>query len=220
MGFMDKIRSVGGGVSPELLKNGVLARGEVLSVQPTGMQVSHGGEVVGTSQVCNVSLQVYMDNTPPFQATVRQGIPVLLLQQVAGGNATVAVRVDPSDHTKVAIDFNSEVPTVTLAAGGANTGSAAELLATGTAARAVIIASEPLGVRSSVSGDDMYAFQVTILCDGVAPYQTKMGNPVPDNAKPLIFPGANLPAKVRPQQDGQVIIDWAAAVEEYTHTKA
>lgn len=219
MGFMDKLRSMGGGVSPELLQNGLLGRGEVVNVQQTGMQVSHG-EVTNTSQVCNVTLQVYLDNTPPFQATVHQGIPVLLLGQLASGSAVVAVRVDPSDHTKVAIDFKSEIPTVTLAAGGANTGSAAELLATGTPARAVIVASEPLGVRSSVSGQDMYAFQVTILCDGFAPYQTKMGNPVPDNAKPLIFPGANLPAKVRPQQEGQVIIDWSAAVEEYTHAKA
>ena len=219
MGFMDKIRAVGGGVSPDLLKNGVLARGEVIGVQPTGMSVSRGGQVVTEKQVCNVTLNVIMDGTEPYQASVRQGIPVLLITQMASGSAVVAVRVNPDNHQEVAIDFDSEVPTVTMAAGGANRGSAAELLATGTPARAVIIQSEALGMRSP-AGLDMYAFMVTILCDGHAPYQTKMGNPVPDNAKPLIYPGANLPAKVRPEQEGQVIIDWESAVQEFSHIKA
>ena len=220
MGFMDKLRSVGGGVSPELLQNGLLARGQVVQVQPTGMTVSHGGDdMLATKAVCNVTVDVFMDNTPPFRATVHQGIPEMLIQQMAGGSAVVAVRVDPNNHQNIAIDFNSEPPTVTMSAEGPNRGSAAELLATGTPARAVIIASEPLGMRNP-TGLDMYAFQVTILCDGHAPYQTQMGNPVPDKGKPLIFPGANLPAKVHPEQEGQVIIDWDAAVEEFSHVKA
>ena len=219
MGFMDKIRAVGGGVSPELLKNGTLARGEVVSVQPTGMSVSRGDQVMTEKQVCNVTLNVMMDGTPPFQATVRQGIPVLVITQLMSGGAVVAVRVNPDNHQEVAIDFDSEPPTVTMSADGPNRGSAAELLATGTSARAIIIQSQPMGMRSP-AGVDMYAFMVTILCDGHTPYQTQMGNPVPDNAKPLLYPGANLPAKVRPEEQGQVIIDWEAAVEEFSHTKA
>ena len=219
MGFMDKIRAVGGGVSPELLKNGTLARGEVISVQPTGMSVSRGDQVMTEKQVCNVTLNVMMDGTPPYQASVRQGIPVLLITQIASGSAVVAVRVNPANHQEVAIDFDSEPPTVTMSADGPNRGSAAELLATGTPARAVIIQSQPMGMRSP-AGLDMFAFTVTILCDGHTPYQTQMGNPVPDNGKPLLYPGANLPAKVRPEEQGQVIIDWEAAVEEFSHTKA
>jgi hypothetical protein len=62
----------------------------------------------------------------------------------------------------------------------------------------------------------MYALMVTILCDGFAPYQTQMGNPVPPSGLPLLYPGSNLPAKVRPGQQGQVIIDWEAAVAQAT----
>src|SRR5579864_2486149 len=165
MGFMDKIRAVGGGVSPELLKNGTLARGEVVSLQPTGMSVSRGDQVMTEKQVCNVTLNVMMDGTPPYQATVRQGIPVLVITQLASGGAVVAVRVNPANHQEVAIDFDSEPPTVTMSADGPNRGSAAELLATGTPARAVIIQSQPMGMRSP-AGLDMFAFVVTILCDG------------------------------------------------------
>jgi len=218
VGFMDKMRSMAGGVSPELMRNGILARGEVLDVQMTGMSVSRGDQVATTKQVCNVTLNVIMDNVQPFQATVKQQVPVLILPQMMSGGAVVAVRVDPADHQNVAIDFENEPPTVTLAAGGPRSGSAAELLATGEPARAVIIASQPLGVRNQ-AGLDMFAFQVTVLCDGHLPYQTKMGNPVPDKAKPLLYPGANVPAKVRPEQEGQVIIDWEAAVEEFSHSK-
>lgn len=219
MGFMDKLRAMGGGVSPELLRDGILARGEVVNVEMTGMSVSQGDQVATTKQVCNVTLNVLMDNTQPFQASVHQGIPVLLLQQLSTPGAVVAVRVNPQNHQEVAIDFDSAPPTVTLAEGGPNRGSAAELLATGTAARAVIIHTEPLGVRSP-AGVDVYAFVVTILSDGHAPYQTQMGNPVPPEGVPLLYPGANLPAKVRPEEQGEVIIDWAAAVQEYSHTRA
>ncbi len=212
---MDKMRSVVGGVPPELLASGTLARGEVVSVQMTGMSVSHGNQVTSQKQVCNVTLNVIMDNTPPFQATVKQGIPVLLIPQMSTGSAVVAVRVNPANHQEVAIDFDSDPPTVTLASGGPNTGSAAELLATGTAARAIIIQSEPLGVRNQ-AGVDMYALGVTILCEGFAPYQTQVGNPVPPSGLPLLYPGSNLPAKVRPGQQGQVIIDWEAAVAQAT----
>lgn len=218
MGFLDKLRSVGGGVSPELLKTGVLARGEIVSVQPTGMTVSHGNDALG-KQVCNVVLSVAMDNTPPFQATVHQGVPILALQALSTPGAVVAVRVNPANHQEVAIDFESDPPTVTMSAEGPNRGSAAELLATGTAARAVIIQSQPLGMRTP-AGVDVYALVVTILCDGHLPYQTQVGNPVPPSGLPLLYPGSNLPAKVRPEEQGQVIIDWDAAVAEATHQAA
>jgi hypothetical protein len=218
MGFLDKIRAVGGGVSPDLMKNGTLARGEIVSLQPTGMTVSHGNEALG-KQVCNVAMNIYMDNTPPFQATCHQGVPILALQQLMTPGAIVAVRVNPQNPQDVAIDFDSEPPTVTLSATGPNRGSAAELLATGTPARAVIIQSQPMGMRSQ-AGMDMYAFVVTILCDGHQPYQTQMGNPVPPAGVPLLYPGSNVPAKVRPEEQGQVIIDWDAAVAEATHQPA
>ena len=55
-----------------------------------------------------------------------------------------------------------------VSATGPNRGSAAELLAIGTPARAVIIQSQPMGMRSQ-AGVDMYAFVVTVLCDGRQP---------------------------------------------------
>jgi hypothetical protein len=220
MGLRDKLRSATGGVSAELMQNGILARGEVVNVAMTGMTVSHGGDqVVGQTQVCNVTVNVIMDNTAPYQATARQAIPVLALPQLSSGSAVVAVRVDPDDHSKIALDLGTDPPTVTISSEGANRASAAELLATGTPARAVIIQSQPMGVRSQ-AGIDVYGFVLTILCDGHAPYQTQVGNAVPPAAVPLLYPGANLPAKVIPDQPNHVAIDWDAAIAEATHPSA
>ncbi len=110
MGFMDKMRSAVGGVSEELMQNGTLARGEIVSVQMTGTAVSVGGMVGAESVVCNVTLNVIMDSTPPYPATFKQAIPELVLDQLSSPGAVVAVRVNPANHQQVAIDFSSQLP--------------------------------------------------------------------------------------------------------------
>jgi hypothetical protein len=65
-------------------------------------------------------------------------------------------------------------------------------------------------------GVDMHAFVLTVMPDGQKPYQTKVGNPVPEEAVPLLFPGSNLPAKVLPEEPEGVVIDWDAALAEFT----
>jgi hypothetical protein len=63
------------------------------------------------------------------------------------------------------------------------------------------------------SGDDMYAFMLTILAEGLAPYQIQVGNPVPAAALPLLYPGNTVPAKRMPDGDQhEVVIDWRAAL--------
>jgi hypothetical protein len=127
--------------------------------------------------------------------------------------ATVAVRVDPNDHARVALSLGEAPPVVTMASSGdANTGSAARILSEGTPCKAVIVQSEPLGMRNP-AGNDMYAFLLTILADGRAPYQIQVGNPVPAAAIPLLYPGNTVPAMRMPHgDDREVAIDWEAAL--------
>jgi hypothetical protein len=216
MGLFSKIREFGGGVPAELMQHGLLARGQIVDIQITG--VSTGGDVATSQkQVCVFTVDVMLDNEDPFRATVRQGVPALLLPQLNG--AVVAVRVDPQDHQEIALDLDSEPPVVTLRAGRPNTSSAAVLLATGQPARAVIIQSQALGMRNA-SGVDMYAFVFTVFLEGHPPYQATVGNPVPDAAKPLLFPGANLPARVNAAVQNEVVVDWEAALTEASHVPA
>jgi hypothetical protein len=127
--------------------------------------------------------------------------------------ATVAVRVDRDDHSHVALSLGEDPPTVTMAAeGDPNTGSAVRILAEGAPCKAIIVESQPLGMRNP-AGKAMYAFLLTVMADGRAPYQTQVGNPVPDEAIPLLYPGNAVPAKrMADGDDHEIVIDWDAAL--------
>jgi hypothetical protein len=81
----------------------------------------------------------------------------------------------------------------------------------------VIVASEDYNAKSP-DGHEIYAFTLTVIVDGRAPYQITVGNPVPQEAIPLLYPGNNLPAK-RGSSDNEVVIDWKAAIASYTDKK-
>ena len=125
------------------------------------------------------------------------------------------MRVDPDDHSRIALSLGEEPPTVTMASSGdANTGSAARILEYGVPCKAVIVQSQPMGMRSP-SRLDMYAFVLTVMADGRAPYQVQVGNPVPADAVPLVYPGSTVPAKRLPDgEDHEIVIDWAAALSQ------
>jgi hypothetical protein len=161
------------------------------------MTVSHGNDALG-KHVCNVAMNIDMDNTPPFQATCHQGVPILALQAVMTPGTVVAVRVNPQNPQGVALDFDSEPPTVTMSATGPNRGSARR------AARHRHTGAggdhpEPADGYGSQAGVDMYAFVVTILCDGDQPYQTQTGNPVPLSACRSCTRGPTCPPRFAPR---------------------
>jgi len=195
------------------MATGQLGRAEVMNLRISGSSVQHGG--APPEQVCVFDLMVYLDNTPPFPAEVRKRVPVYALAQIQPGHTVVAVRVDPADRTRVGIDFSAEPPSVRLAQTPGRI-TAQELLAQGSSCEVVIIQFEPLGVKSSVSGLDMYAFMLTVMAPGTAPYQIQVGNPVPPEAVPLLFPGSRLPAKYLPGAAPEnVVIDWGAALSSF-----
>lgn len=209
MGLFGKMKSLSGKPDAELMKNGLLGRGIVTSVEKTSVTV---GQDWDPHPVCIFGLEVTLDNTPAYQAECRQSVPLTTLPQFTPGSTIVTVRVDPTDHTKVALDLATPTPEVTMASGSGKA-TAASILADGVPIRAVIIQSEPLSAKNA-SGVPLYAFVLTILQDGQPPRQTQVGNPVPDDAVPLLYPGSNLPAKVSADDPKAVAIDWAAALAE------
>jgi hypothetical protein len=209
MGLFKKLKELSGTPSAELLQNGLLGRGLLVSVQTTNMSTGAEGF---EKPVCIFTIEVTLDNIPTYQAQCRQAVPVVALAQLVPGQSVVAVRVDPNDQSSIAIDFANPPPTVTVKREG---GGAAEVLARGTPVRAVIVQTQPLGMKNE-EGVDLHAFLLTVLPEGKVPYQSKVGNPVPTEAVPLLYPGANLPARVLPEEPDGVVIDWTAALAEFT----
>jgi hypothetical protein len=206
MGLLSKIT---GGADKKLLKTGLPGRGIITDVKLTGTTLQTGNGLV--QRTCIFAMEVSLDGKDPYTATCKQRIPEIQIPQIQPGASTVAVRANPDDLTQVAIDFNSEPPTVTTPAGQGNH-SAAELLATGQPGRAVIAQWQPLG-KKNPAGVDVYAYTLTVMPEGKDPYQIQVGNPTPPAALPLLFPGSHVPVKIGSDPNA-VVIDWDQAVAE------
>ncbi|HEY1516477.1 MAG TPA: hypothetical protein VGF91_08665 [Solirubrobacteraceae bacterium] len=212
MGLFNKMRNLAGSVPKELLQSGLLGRGIIVSIQQTSVST---GVDFDPAHVCVFTVEVALDDVPRYTATCRQAVRATILPQLMMPGATVAVRVDPNDGTRIALSLGEAPPTVTMAAAGdPNTGSAARILEYGVPCRAVIVQSQPMGMRSS-TGKDMYAFVLTVMADGRPPYQIQVGNPVPADAVPLVYPGNTVPAKRMPDgADHEIVLDWDAALAQ------
>ena len=211
MGMFKKLKGLTGSVSEDLLQNGLLGRGVIVDVQETGVSVGHGD--MDPHRVCVFTVEVTLDDQDPYQATCRQAVRLEQLPLFQPGKTMVAVRVNPNDPQEVALDLNTDPPKVTMKS-QAGHASAADVLATGTDCRAVIIESQDYNAKNA-EGVEIYAFTLTVIVEGRAPYQIQVGNPVPDDAIPLLYPGNNLPAK-KGSDDNAVVIDWKGALASYT----
>jgi hypothetical protein len=204
------MRSLSGSVPQELLENALLGRGIVVSVQQTSVST---GPDFDPAHVCVFTVEVALDNVPRFNATCRQAVRATFLPQLMLPEATVAVRVDPADHSRIALSLGEAPPVVTAArSGDPNTGSAGRILAQGVPCQAVIVQSQPLGMRSS-AGQDLYAFVLTVISQDLQAYRVQVGNPVPPQALALVYPGNRVPARRMPDgADHEIVIDWDGAL--------
>ena len=131
MGLFSKMRDLTGSVPKELLSEGLLGRGIIVGVQQTS--VSTGADF-NPSHVCVFTVEVALDNVPRYTATCRQAVNAVVLPQLMTRGATVAVRVDRNDNSRIALSLGEQPPTVTMAStGDPNTGSAAQILEHGPA---------------------------------------------------------------------------------------
>jgi len=198
-----------GGPDKKLLENGLLGRGIITDVRPTGTTLEVGNGLV--QRVCVFTVEVSLDGRTPYTAACKQRIPEIHLPRIQPGNTTVAVRANPAELTQIALDFATEPPVVTTP-GGSGNHSAAEVLATGAPGRAVIVEYQPLGKRNP-AGVDLYAYLLTVMPQAGDPYQVQVGNPTPPAALPFLFPGSRVPVRIGTIPNA-VVIDWEAAAED------
>ena len=84
------------------------------------------------------------------------------------------------------------------------------MLANGLPCDVIVQQFQPLGMTNA-GGVPLYAFALTLIPQIGNPYQAQVGNPVPNEAIALCFPGSRLPAKAMAGSPESVVIDWAAA---------
>jgi hypothetical protein len=212
MGLMSKMRDLSGTVPGELLERGLLCRGVILDVHQTSATT---GPSFDPSHVCVFTVEVALAGLPRYTATCRQAVKASAVPSLLARDTVVAVRVDPDDHARIALSLAEQPPALASARpGGPNGASAARILELGEPCRAVIVRSQPLGMRNP-RGEDMYAFVLTVLAEGRAPYEVRIGNPVPAAALPHIFAGNTVPARrITGGDDRLLVIDWRTALTQ------
>src|SRR5947209_12571111 len=115
MGLTNKMRNLTGSVPQDLLEDGLLGRGIIVSVQQTS--VSTGADF-DPAHVCVFTVEVTLDSVPRYTATCRQAVRATVLPQLMLPGTTVAVRADPADHSRIALSLGEQPPMVTMAAAG------------------------------------------------------------------------------------------------------
>jgi hypothetical protein len=107
MGILNKIT---GGPDKKLLQTGLLGRGIITEVRPTGTTFQSGNGLV--QRVCLFTVEVSLDNRAPYMATCKQRFPEIELARIQPGNTTVAVRANPDDLAQIVLDLATEPPIV------------------------------------------------------------------------------------------------------------
>jgi hypothetical protein len=112
-------------------------------------------------RTCTFSVQVYREGHAPYAASVAQRVQEVYIPQLASGRAWVAVRVDPANPTRIALDFATAPPEVEIQAAEGQS-SAAEIMQTGRAVEVVLVQAQPLGMTAP-TGDAVYVLTLTVI---------------------------------------------------------
>lgn len=208
MGFFGKLASsvnrAFGGADPQLMANGLLGRGLIATAVPSGGTVQVAGGPV--ERTCTFQVRVLLDGRVPYGVTIVQRVPEVYLPQLASGGAAVAVRVDPAEPTRAALDLKTEAPSPRIGR-AEGPGTAAYILETGTPAEVVLVQSASAGYYD-YRGYEMYVFQLTVASGAPQPYTVQAGNAVPPEALPLLYPGSRLHARIG-SEPNQVVVDFS-----------
>jgi len=84
----------------ETLQNGVPGSATVMSLEPTGTVIND------MYYVCRIGLRVQLPAQSPFDVIIKQSVPITAMARVNPG-ASIGVKVDPVDQTKVVIDWQA-----------------------------------------------------------------------------------------------------------------
>ncbi len=125
----------------QTLQNGVPGSATVMSLAPTGTVIND------MYYVCNIGLRVQLPAQAPYDVMIKQSVPITAMARVNPGGS-IGVKVDPTDQTKVVIDWQAPASPPMSAAGMAPEPSAAQMAAAvGAAAASGAMAQS--GIQSS-----------------------------------------------------------------------
>jgi len=125
------------------LQSGVPGTAMVMSLEPTGTVINE------MYYVCHIGLRVQLPAQAPFDVMIKQSVPITAMARVNPGQS-IGVKVDPTDNTKVVIDWSAPIQMAAMGMPQMADPSAAQMAAAvGAAAAAGGMAQSGIQVSST-----------------------------------------------------------------------
>jgi hypothetical protein len=183
-----------------VLQTGVSAPATILSVEDTGVTMNY-------SPQARLTLQVTPADRAPFQAVATTFIGRMQIGMIIPG-ATVMVRYDPNDISKVAIE-SIGAPSSIQSAMLAQDQYYEQLRKTGEEAEAIILSVQDTGMRVEGGGSlRRFKFEVTSRFDGTFEAETQAA--IADVSRDKYSVGKKVYVRYDRANKGQVALDRAA----------
>lgn len=183
-----------------VLQTGVSAPATILSVEDTGVTMNY-------SPQARLTLQVTPADRAPFQAVATTFIGRMQIGMIIPG-ATVTVRYDPNDLSKVAIE-SIGAPNAVQSAMLAQDQYYEQLRKTGEEAEAVILSVQDTGMRVEGGGSlRRFKFEVTSRFDGTFEAETQAA--IADVSRDKYSVGKKVYVRYDRANKAQVALDRAA----------
>jgi predicted RecA/RadA family phage recombinase len=117
MGLTGRAHNPTGLIAHEVPASGsLLGSGSIVSVQQTTVNTGTPGD---PSHECVFTVEVALDGASRYTATCRQSVRAMALVPLMLPGATVAVRVDPADRSRIALSLGEPLvaPVAAMTAG-------------------------------------------------------------------------------------------------------
>jgi hypothetical protein len=202
-----------------LRMSGVPGQATILGMRQTGVYLNEQPQI-------ELNLQVITQMHGPYQVTVREYVPLMLLGTLGSGRP-LPVKVDPADPQKLVIEWENAI-----SGGMAGMGMAPgmpmtpppqadstrydpevrqaekeRLLATGVAGKATVTSARATGGTDS-EGRPVYDLMLTIEVPGQPPMQGPARTGMPPDRVDQLEPGDTVAIKSDPANPTSMTIDW------------
>lgn len=204
-----------------LKMSGVPGQATIIGMRQTGVYLNEQPQI-------EMNLQVQTQMHGPYQVTVREYVPLMLLGTLSSGRP-LPVKVDPADPQKIVIEWESAM------SGGMGMGVAPgmpvtpppeadstqydpearkaekeRLLATGVAGKATVTSAKATGGVDS-EGRPVYDLMLTIEIPGRQPMQGPARTGVPPERITQLEAGDTVAIKADPTNPTAMTIDWESS---------
>jgi hypothetical protein len=204
-----------------LRTSGVPGQATIVGMRQTGVSLNEQPQI-------ELNLQVQTQMHGPYQITVREYVPLMLLGTLSSGRP-LPVKVDPADPQKLVIEWEGAMSGGMAMSGaaampvtppssadttrydpGARQAEKERLLATGVAGRATVVSARATGQTDS-EGRPVYDLLLTIEIPGQQSVQGPARTGVPPERVSQLEAGDTVAIKSDPVNPSVMTIDWAGS---------